>query len=199
MRYLKAYAWLLAAVVVMGGSHCADADEFADQVVEFAPVIQNNEPAPPYLEPANALGAPDYPGSTNCTDSGSCSFVSLGDGGSITIQFVDNVLSGSGDPSPDLRIYEIGPDVERTFVEISGDNATWFPVGVVEGATATVDLDSFGYGPSDLFFYVRLTDDPDEGDQTGVRVGADVDAVEALSLIPIPVQSATWGAIKVTF
>jgi hypothetical protein len=42
--------------------------------------------------------------------------VTLGRGGSLTLAFTDNVLTGGGTPAPDLYIFEVGPDVEDTFV-----------------------------------------------------------------------------------
>lgn len=42
---------------------------------------------------------------------------------------------GSGDSQPDLWIFEVGPDVEDQFVEVSTDGQTWSPVGKVGGST----------------------------------------------------------------
>jgi len=175
------------------------ADTYADQVADFSPVIKAGQPTAPYLEPGNALGAPDYAGGSSCPDAASCSFVTLGDGGSITLRFVDNALTGSDNADPDLWIYEIGPDVEDTFVEISADGVTWHPVGKVYGSTSTVDIDAYGFGTSDTFHYLRLTDDTDEGQQTGSTVGADIDAVEALSSVAVPAEAMSWGLLKARY
>lgn len=151
---------------------------FADAVFSFDPVIKSGQPGAAYLEPLEAIGAPDYPeGLTN-------GYVSLGDGGSITLRFTDNSLTGSGDASLDLWIFEIGPDVEDTFVEISKDSITWYDVGKVFGSTSGIDIDFYGWSQMDYFSYVRLTDDGAEGDQTGSTVGADIDAVGAISSAP---------------
>jgi hypothetical protein len=84
-----------------------------------------------------------------------------------------------------LWIFEVGPDVEDTFVDISKDGANWFSVGKVAGATAGIDIDAYGFDTSDFFSYVRLTDDTDEGEQgNGQTVGADIDAVGAISSAP---------------
>ena len=45
------------------------------------------------------------------------------------------------------------------------------------------DIDFFGFTSADLFGYVRLTDDTNEGGQTGASVGADIDAVGAISTV----------------
>ena len=88
-------------------------------------------------------------------------------------------------PAAHLWIFEVGPDVEDTFVDISKDGANWFSVGKVAGATAGIDIDAYGFGTSDFFSYVRLTDDTDEGEQgNGQTVGADIDAVGAISSAP---------------
>ena len=103
------------------------------------------------------------------------------------MQFIDNKLTGSGNANPDLHVFEIGPDVEDTFVEISNDTLTWFSVGTVFGSTSSIDIDAFGFGIGDQFAYVRLTDDPNEGNTGGTTVGADIDAVGAISTVATPV------------
>ncbi len=177
----------------------AAADSFADAVTDFSPVIKSGEPTAPHLGADNAVGAPDYINVNVCADAASCTWVSLGDGGSITLRFVDNALTGSDNTDPDLWIYEIGPDVEDTYVEISSDGVLWNPVGKVFGSTSTVDVDAFGFGSGDSFSYVRLTDDPNEGGQSGATVGADIDAVEALTTVPVPAVPATWGLLKTRY
>lgn len=176
---------------------------FADSVTSFAPGIvfdvgeQANVPFPAFLDAGNTLGIPDVTQTTglNCffdqtTDN--CLFASLGVGGILTVEFVDNRLTGSGDAADDLWIYEIGPDIEDTFVAISMNGSTWIDVGKVTGSTKGVDLDAFGFGTSDLFRFVRLTDDAAEGNQDGVTVGADIDAIAAISTTAIPIPAAVW-------
>jgi hypothetical protein len=80
-------------------------------------------------------------------------------------------------------VFEVGSDVEDTFVEISKDGQEWHSVGKVFGATDSIDIDAFGFTPSDEFSFVRLTDDPDEGGTTGETPGADIDAVGAISAV----------------
>ena len=64
---------------------------FADAVADYSPVIIAGEPTAPHRVASNALGAP---GSGD---------VSLGRGGSITLEFIDNILTPSGDASADLH------------------------------------------------------------------------------------------------
>ncbi len=158
---------------------------FADSVFSFSPglVGGGTQPTVPHLGAQNALGVPNYTGDNSCSSQADCTFVSLGDGGSLVVQFVDNVLTGSNSNALDLWIFEVGPDVEDMFVEISIDGSTWLSVGAVGGATAGVDIDAFGYGSSSQFGYVRLTDNGALDGQTGTTVGADVDAVGAISTV----------------
>ncbi|MEM9176970.1 MAG: thrombospondin type 3 repeat-containing protein, partial [Myxococcota bacterium] len=151
------------------------ADQWADAVESYSPVIINGQPVSAARNPQTAVG-PRTPGSG----------VSLGVGGEIVLAFQDNVLTGSGDAAPDLRIFEFGADIEDTFVEVSADGSTWFSLGKIEGSTSDVDLDAFGFGVEDEFTLVRLTDDPDEGTTSGSSVGADIEGIFALSgrLIP---------------
>ena len=180
-----------ASAVIYGGVDFPDgAVSFADSVVDYSPAINGGQPTATYRDPLEALGIPDQPSGPGVD------FVSLGDGGSITLQFTDNSLTGSGNSDDDLWIFEIGPDVEDTFVEISKNNVDWFDVGKVFGSTSGIDIDAFGFGLLDFFSFVRLTDDTNEGLQTGDTVGADIDAVGAISSAPpvpqIPVPAAVW-------
>ena len=111
----------------------------------------------------NAIGLPNYAGTNSCPSQAGCTFVSLGDGGSVVLRFDDNKLTGSGDNALDLWVFEVGPDIEDTFVEISKNGLNWSPVGKVFGSTAGIDIDAFGFGPADLFGFIRLTDDTNEG------------------------------------
>ncbi|MEZ4355739.1 MAG: thrombospondin type 3 repeat-containing protein [Myxococcota bacterium] len=145
------------------------ADPYADAVVLFAPTILASEPTAPNLVAAESLDAPD--GTT----------VSLGVGGKLVVRFVDNSLTGSGDALPDLRIYEALPFVEDTAVEISANGLQWHSLGPIAGGTTDIDLDAYGFDAQDEFFFVRLVDVSGQGPTTGSAVGADIDAVEALS------------------
>ena len=171
----------------------AGSSSFADAVVSYDPTYGGTSgPLVQYQNPLNALGIPG--------GSSDIGFVTLGQGGRIVLKFTDNSLTGSGTSALDLWIFEVGPDVEDTFVDISKDGNTWFSVGKVFGATAGVDIDNFGFGTSDFFSYVRLTDDPIEGETgSGGSVGADIDAVGAISSaapvhnVPEPVSLALVG------
>lgn len=179
--FLGAGATPASAVLIGGIEFPAGAVSFADLVVDFSPAINAGQPTAPHLVADNALGVPNYAGDNDCTGNPSCSFVSLGSGGQLTLRFTDNSLTGSGNADFDLHIFEVGPDVEDTFVDISMNGILWFPIGKVFGSTSSIDIDAFGFGTGDFFSYVRLTDDPAEGGASGITVGADIDAVGAIS------------------
>jgi hypothetical protein len=174
---------------------------FADSVIRYdntygggaAPTSAN------FLDPDAALGAPDYP-DVSAPGTGS---VSLGSGGLIQLLFSDNSLTNSGDSNNDLHVFEVGPDVEDTFVAIrptadtlsllTGSfsgleiNDGFFDIGKVFGSTSSIDIDSIfgGFGAGQLTFdAVQLIDDINEGQSSGSTVGADIDAVGAISSAP---------------
>jgi hypothetical protein len=147
---------------------------FADSVVDYQ--VGSGGVTNPYKITSNALGAPNYDGGVQ--------YVSLGSGGSIVLKFTDNSLTGSGNSNLDLWIFEVGPDVEDTFVEISKNGTAWSNVGAVTGSTSGIDIDAFGFGTTDFFSYVRLTDDPNKDSTSGVTAGADIDAVGAITTAP---------------
>lgn len=171
-------SFVAQATVYGGVEFPGGAASFADAVVSYDPTYGGTTgPATQYQTPLEALGTP--------TGSANTGFVTLGQGGRVVLRFTDNSLTGSGSSALDLWVFEVGPDVEDTFVDISKDGNSWFSVGKVFGATSGIDIDSFGFGTSDFFSYIRLTDDPDEGQRgSGGSVGADIDAVGAISSAP---------------
>lgn len=185
-----------SATIIRGIDFPAGEVSFADEVVSYSP-MGFGIPTAPFRNPLNALGVPNFNGNIACSDPIRCTFVSLGSGGSIVLRFVDNSLTGSGDTARDLHIFEVGPDIEDTFVDISKNGVDWFSVGKVLGSTGNIDIDRYGFGTSDFFSYVRLTDDPNEGAITGIQVGADIDGVGAISSGPpvLPPPVAEPGTI----
>lgn len=159
---------------------------FADAVVEYVP--GTGGVTAPYQGSGNALGQPDYTGANGCLDQASCTFLSLGNGGSITLRFTDNLLTGSStngeaDGILDLWIFEIGPAVEAMNVFISKNGQDWSGVGSVGGSTSGVDIDAFGFSQSDSFGWVRLVDIFDASFSNGDTAGADIDAIGAITTI----------------
>jgi hypothetical protein len=176
------------AAATIGGVHFPDGERsFVDRVVDYAP--PSDHPAEPYRDPTTALGVPDFRRGDPTT------IVALGQGGSVTLRFSDNSLTGSGDAEADLWIFEAGGQVEDTFVEVSVNGRDWVFVGEVTGATSGIDVDAFGIGPESSFSFVRLTDDPTDG-PAGMSGGADIDAVGAIAS-GLPVDDPTAGVADV--
>ena len=195
---------------VLGELRCVGIDfpdgltSFADDVIQYVPLFQGGPgPSDPnFQDPSVAIGLPDY--AAVDPNMGS---VSLGRGGLIELSFVDNRLTNSGDDFDDIHIFEIGPDVEDTFVAIRPTVATamvlgngfdadgdgFYEIGKVFGSTSSIDIDSFfaGFVAGALEFdAVQLVDDRNEGNSSGSTVGADIDAVGAItSVIPEPASS----------
>ncbi|RMH56603.1 MAG: OmpA family protein [Candidatus Hydrogenedentota bacterium] len=138
---------------------------FADEVVDFLP---GDPPPPSYVAaPELALGIPDYVEDTR--------YVTLGCRGTLTVRFTDNVLIDV--PGPDLYVFEIGPAVEPTELQISPDGKRWTKIGTISGGRAEVDLEG-KVRPGEVFHYVRLTDLATGCD--GDWPGADIDAIGAI-------------------
>lgn len=152
---------------------------FVDEVGEVIP--SGNTPGAAQSDATQAKGAPDFIDGVACGET--CPYVSLGSGGSLTVEFVDNRLTGSDSSSADLWIFEVGGDVEDTFVEVSKDGLNFTSVGKIGGAISGIDLDYYGFTSADEFTHVRITDDPNEGAVSGISVGADIDAVGAISSV----------------
>ncbi|MES2465058.1 MAG: PEP-CTERM sorting domain-containing protein [Armatimonadota bacterium] len=172
--------------------HIAQAqDRFADAVLRYEPLFTGG-PAPSAVN-QNSLQALGAPGG---------GFVSLGRGGLLELAFLNNLLTNSATNAADLYIYEIGPDIEDTFVAIRPTGTTFtllgpsfdtngdgfLEIGKVFGSTSTIDIDAIfpGFAAGTLQFNaVQLIDDRLEGNSTGVSVGADIDALEALTSVPV--------------
>jgi hypothetical protein len=207
----KLVCGLLAGAAVVFGAGGASADvfggvefpqgavSFADVVTTYAPGLEGASPTANYQDADSALGPPDFVGDTGCV--GGCTFVSLGVGGQLVVRFTDNVLTGSNNDDDDLWIFEIGPDIEDTTVEVSTNGIAWFSVGLVTGATRGIDIDAFGFDSTSAFSYVRLTDVADEGGISGGTVGADIDAVGAISTRATPgiPEPSTWAMMIAGF
>lgn len=136
---------------------------FADKVVKV------KHPKLLIQQVKNVLGEPDV---IHHRPNNYTGIHSLGLGGELTIQFMDNALTNVN--GPDLYIFEIGA-IEPTDLEISKDGKTWIKVGKIDGGTAEVDIAPF-VKKGELFYYVRLTDLKTKSSLPG----ADVDAIAAI-------------------
>lgn len=117
----------LAIALVLCLTAPVHADPYADAVIEFLPGAGAGFGQDEF--PEIVLGAPQGTGEM----SGGTDVLSLGDGGSITLEFVDNrVINGDG---PDFIVFEnafyAGGNPENTFaevafVEVSADGETFY-------------------------------------------------------------------------
>lgn len=135
---------------------------FADKVVKA------NHPQLMTQEVKNVLGEPDVIETFDDVSG----IHSLGLGGDLSIQFVDNALTDVN--GPDLYIFEIG-QLEPTELEISKDGKTWIKVGKIDGGVAEVDIAPF-VKLGELFYYARLKDLK----MDSALPGADVDAIATI-------------------
>lgn len=160
------------AAVYGGVSFPAGAASFADRVIRYDPKYGGG-PAPDETQQdaRQILGVPGQ------------GEMSLGRGGRLRVQFLDNSLSGSDDSQPDLYIFEVGGD-ETTHVDISKDGRRWFSVGMATGFAFGIDIDEYGFDSADRFSYVRITDDGDSNGDFYLTAGADLVAVGARSSAP---------------
>ncbi|TWU00863.1 GEVED domain-containing protein [Stieleria varia] len=169
---------------------------FADRVVSYQPNADGSPPTAIHQTPNSALGAPDSNNRGAEPVDGQFA-VSLGLGGTLTLEFTDNLLTGSGDSQADLIVFETGT-IESVLVEISRDGVSFFDVGILGGLTNQLDIDAFGFGPEDRFAFVRLTDLRQDQLSPGAAAGADIDAVGALSSVPVDRYVAGGVGINVT-
>lgn len=145
---------------------------FADRVASFN--VGTPSPVQSAMNPYKSLGPNDY---NESVDDG---YVTLGCGGSITLEFSKIYLVDK--EGVDLHVFEIGPAVESTRLEISIDGVNWVNIGRVSGGKASVDISGY-VNPSDKFRFVRLTDL-----KTGCNgdwPGADIDAVAAIGCVSV--------------
>ena len=155
--------------------------EFPDGAISFADSVYSYTPgpdvAPNYNNPNAALGIPDYSGNDFTA-------VSLGEGGSLIVQFTDNSLTTSGNAVADLHIFEIGGVTEWFNVAISTNALNWIGLGNVLGQPTSIDIDAIGgVVAGERYSFVRLTDIAPS--QSGTPFGeADIDAVGAISSAP---------------
>jgi len=160
--------------------YAAGGSPFADQVISYD-VVDSGSPEH-YPEESARI-------STNALNKPNGNSVSLGNGGQIVLRFADNSLRRSGDDRPDLRIHEAIPPLEPMMVEVSANNATWYGVGggpIEPGGISDIDIDP--WVPDHEYHFVRIIDVAEDEDAVPT-IGADIDAVEALSGRILPTDS----------
>jgi len=158
----------------------------------FADAVVDSNLLSGYNDPTAALGRNDWTADMVGGNAwGSDIGTSLGDGGHLTLEFIDNAIGGSGDTDKDLWVFEIGGIPEELLIEISVDGSSWLDVGIADRVSATVDygvgvdIDQYftagnGYDTSTRFRYVRATDTGNNTYGFFNKAGADIDAVAAI-------------------
>ena len=171
-----------------------DGLSFADTVIQYAPECLDH-PLIINANPNHALGVTDDKD------------VALGEEGSITLGFTNNLLTNSGDDRPDAWIFEVGIQEPVMIELLPFDNATndilvaqgipnnngFFFLGNTTTLVSSLDIDMFvpGQTPGTLKFnQIKLTDVADGilggcNSPPDIDPGADIRAVCALSSIPI--------------
>jgi len=120
---------------------------------------------PKAMDESKILGVPDYDPITDKD------YICLGiPAGEIVIEFGVSFTDGTGN---DIYVFEVGPDVEDTKVEISSDLVTWLDIGNVNASISGIDINGQGT-PGIEYKYIRLTDVEGIGSSWP---GADIDAV----------------------
>lgn len=142
----------------------AAADDYADSVVDSAGIT--GEAC--CNDPADALGAPDAVSTTS-------GFVTIEDGGFLTLDFDDNLCFEDGSTAPDLRVHE-QLDADETFTVSVGLQSGTLSGSVAGESETGEELDFFGVAPNSLFNRARL----DSTSNGGTVPGVDVDAMECL-------------------
>ena len=145
----------------------------AASFVDAARIDAVGDPAPGEAasRPNAMTGPPDY--------SDEATSLTLGCRGSAIARFDDNVLVDVD--GPDLYVFEVGPDVEPTEVEVSEDGLSWIALGTIGGGTASLDMAGL-VTESATFRFVRLTDIGRAC--SGSWPGADIDAIGAIGALP---------------
>jgi hypothetical protein len=164
---------------------------FADAVVDFEP-----GPGTAYTDTPQILGAPQ--GGAN--DNG----LTLGNGGSVTVQFSDNVLTdqNSVEGGADLVLFDLGVDGEEVTIEISADGGLWINIGTHEllaGGPTAIDIGPF-VNAGDEFQFVRVTDVPLSFTASNEFEGPDLDGIGVISaLAPIVVDAGDMATLSGDF
>lgn len=152
---------------------------FADAVTSF----EIGNPASKFSSAniaAKTLGEPNYDKREADKPESPQNYLTLGCGGTLTLQFHDNALIDV--PGPDLYVFEIGGHVEATHLAISADGKDWTDVGTVKGGLAAVDIGGASL-PGRAYRFVRLQD---AGEHCESRwPGADIDAVGAIGSVAV--------------
>ncbi len=144
---------------------------FADTLIDFK--IGSPVPIKKYRDSTQCLHEPNY------RNYQTPNFISLGCGGSLTVEFTDNGFMNL--PGDDLYIFEVGPSKESAKVEISENGIDWIYAGKIAGGKSSIDLNQEGIDTETVFYFLRLTDLKNLC--RSKSAGADIDAIGAINSV----------------
>jgi len=191
-----------------GCSTCFDDGlSFADFVIEYSQDCSSNI----QTNPETAIGVSDF-ADPDALDE----YVSLGSEGYIKLGFNNNLLTNSGDNSPDLWVFEIGPAVEASQIDLKpydqntinilvnegiqdNDSDGYFEFDIISGSTSSLYIDAYviGYSLSELKFdAVKITTATNMGCEGEITPGGDIDAVCALFSLAIDCAGTEMELLK---
>ena len=156
---------------------------FADSVLFYDPgkpgLNTGGEPDSRFTDPELCLGPP----SENTTG-----FVSLGSGGTLVLQFNNNVVYDG--PGPDLYFWIPDSVPEEATVWISRDGVVFLHAGQISSESPFLDLAGVAV-PGEFYTQLKIRDDSADAVRKG-SLGIDLDAVASINnaiIIPIPADS----------
>ena len=179
-----------------------DGLSFADYIIDYSPECPDNL-TDQYMVASDALGVPDNDPTDGTPGGLGAGRVTLGEGGSITVGFSNNLVTNTGNNDPDVWVFEVGSDIEGTTLDfrpfdaattaimiangipdVDGDG--FYEFGAIGGSTAFIDLDAVvsGLAFGEIKFdAIKLTDILDNQCVMPTS-GADIDGICALSSLP---------------
>lgn len=144
---------------------------FADKLVEFK--VGSPVPIKKYRDSTQCLHEPNY------KNYQTPNFLSLGCGGSLTVEFTDNGFMNL--PGDDLYLFEVGPSQEAAKIEISQNGIDWVYAGKITGGKSSLDLSNEGIDTETVFYFLRITDLKELCKSKSA--GADIDAIGAINSV----------------
>jgi outer membrane protein OmpA-like peptidoglycan-associated protein len=144
---------------------------FADKLIEYK--VGTPPPIQKYRDSIQCLHEPNY------KNYQTPNFISLGCGGSLTVEFTDNGFMNL--PGDDLYLFEVGPSKEPAKVEISKNGNDWIYAGKIAGGKSSIDLSKAGIDDETVFYFLRITDLKDLCKSKSA--GADIDAIGAINSV----------------
>lgn len=144
---------------------------FADKLIEYN--VGSPAPIQKYRDSIQCLHEPNY------KNYQTPNFISLGCGGSLTVEFTDNGFMNL--PGDDLYLFEVGPSQEPAKVEISQNGTDWVYAGKIAGGKSSIDLSKEGIDDETVFYFLKITDLKTLCKSKSA--GADLDAIGAINSV----------------